>query len=719
MTIADEKLKSASARHMLFKVTPKKHLASSLSVYSTNFPFTTYVMDLVHPVEKILLSGFDIPETIAIPTAGSLYYHDEDQGKLYISNSEDLTGSSFHTILYFNLFFTGETTRYVNEDPLDSGSAIREWQPKITKYPSINQSVKNITAGVFSISSISLEIIDTDDLIKDLLDIDTTLNGSSVTGWQSINNTYEKIYQGKVKSIKPRDSNVTLSILDNFSNLNSEASMGDSEDEIFADRDTYPDLDKNIDKTPIPFFFGKTTQTINHSNEDINFNGSYRGLALGSNEAINIANATDGVQGGDDGLTDGINNLFILGRVGPGGIATQFEGTISAVSHPIDSEFVTVTASGHNFKYGDAFGLSRSGDSNFDAYAYVVEVSVGSYKIMTVTPSFDLKSPSNASEQLTVGNISFDGLHKSIQIRFYLGSPQTSGTNSAHYTPPMGFFPLAGTYIEETLASGNKLIKLNLDKLQLGFLQPFFDPSKHKIIFSMTPADTSTHSEIVGDICSLAGLETNSASFTQAQTDLSESCLFQIPFKGQSQYPTYHKVVEKILQSTFGILYLDNELEVNYQILSLPSLGDDTNDSSILARTSRVLIEYNDVQTKIEGNNKHYNNTVSTSFGDTPFASEENTKAKYLNGFDKKQVIEHVLENFDSQAAKILGFLSKRRVEYSFDIATELVDKIIGDDLSLSTFVLIGGSVTENVKIIGLKKSNNKTTALTIDLKGL
>ena len=706
MTIADEKLKSASERHMLFKITPKRYINDSLVFVSG----IVYSMTQTQKMESVERNGVALSNGSSSTPIADEWYHDESTNTLYVGLSSAPNEDTNVIISLFNLFVTGSKTRYVTEDPLNPSSTIREWEPKLVKEPSVSQSVRNLSAGVFSISNISIDIIDVDSSIKDLLDIDTSFNNSSVTAWQAINDLYVKIYQGKVKSISPKSTTITLKIDDNFSSLFSEATMGDAESEITATRSTYPDLDSKLQSAPIPYFFGKSTHGIIENNTD---HGSitYKGLSKGTNVAINISNSSDDIAN----QTDPDNNIFILGRVGPGGIAMQDFGTITAISHPIGSFQVFVTATGHNYKYGDGFSLRRD-DLGFDTLVLgeIIDVSTTGYTIQTRKIfTGQLIAPANAGEQLTVANIEIF-IRESVQLRYHIFTgEQIIGDKVSYYSLPIGH---GLTTTQEVLDSGNILVKIDLRDVTK-YTQ--FNVSDHKLIFTMTPADSAGHSEVVEKLCELSGLTINTASFAQAQIDLDESCIFQLPFKGQRRNTSYLKVIERIMQSTLGILYLNNDIEVNYNILSAPTSGDKVDDKSIINNTSRVLIEYNDIYTKLEAQNSGYSSLMSVAEGDEPFFSSEDNKAKYLNNITKKKNVEHVLEDFVSQGSKILNFVSNRRVEYTFDVATDLIDSLIGDDLSLSTFVLIGGLATEDVKIISIKKSSDKVTATATDLKGL
>jgi len=176
------------------------------------------------------------------------------------------------------------------------------------------------------------------------------------------------------------------------------------------------------------------------------------------------------------------------------------------------------------------------------------------------------------------------------------------------------------------------------------------------------------------------------------------------------------KVLEKIMESVLGVLYIDENLEANYQIIAAPAAG--TSIGETLTTATAANIEYQDIITAFKGENKHYNRVASIHEPDDPYFYLENTKAKHLNKSEKIKEFDHVMQGMTARAQDILDLLSNRRVTYTVTVATELTDANLGDDITLAGKILVGAT-SENIKIVSIKKSPSKITVKATDLKGL
>jgi hypothetical protein len=67
----------------------------------------------------------------------------------------------------------------------------------------------------------------------------------------------------------------------------------------------------------------------------------------------------------------------------------------------------------------------------------------------------------------------------------------------------------------------------------------------------------------------------------------------------------------------------------------------------------------------------------------------------------------------------IKNYLASRQAVYSFKTATKLLDANIGDDITLESDIVLGGSGSVNLKIISLEKSANGVQVEATDLLGL
>jgi len=721
MTIADEKIKSSSERFMLFKLTPKRSVGNDLQLISSP-GLALYEMDFDYPVEHVT-SNLESNMT----QAGQLplvqvyeWFYDKENKKLHVSLDFGEDASANIIIAYFNVYLTGEKTRYFHDDPVALSGGIVEWQPKISRFPTIMESIKNIISGVFSISSLSFDVIDTDKSLRSLLDVNTTFFNSEIKVWSFINSERFLSYVGKVTKIKPTTNSLNFTVLDQFSTLSSVASMGDSDDRIYAKKTFFPSLEnESIDK-PIPYFFGVTSHSkmkkTTYENQGAN------GLGVGFLPEMNS------IFEGNEAIKNNAKK-YILGRTGSSGIANQNVGTITNVSGLAGGllgyeTFMFFESTGHNMKINDTFKVD-SADSSKTYFCCVSELSGSLFSQIDgfTCKVFSIDPQGRAADwSLVEGGLNFDDFINhpvTAASTFYLGkSVQVRVKYNDGISRPVGMNRTAGFVTETTLPSGNKLIELDLNAQNNPDGSNEFDTEPEAVYFTMTSSDDASHENVVQKILQSSGLNVDVTSITQAGIDLDVECLFQIPFAGSDVFPTYLKVLEKVCESTLSMVYVNNDLEASYEVIKAPAantqqIGDD------LSNAGRLQVEYQDIATTIIGRNKHYNTISSSQESTGPNVILSDEESKFLNGIEKTKVIEHVLRDVGTRFQEILNLISKRRITYSFDVATELADARINDNITLTGSILVGNELTRNAKVVSLKKSPSKITTQVIDLEGL
>jgi hypothetical protein len=136
--------------------------------------------------------------------------------------------------------------------------------------------------------------------------------------------------------------------------------------------------------------------------------------------------------------------------------------------------------------------------------------------------------------------------------------------------------------------------------------------------------------------------------------------------------------------------------------------GEQVDDTSILQGSLKESIDYNDIKTTIIAKNPH----VPVETGEETFERETSIKSKYLNEMDVTLELTHCLDDISGRIDDLLALRSSRKRGYSFEVATQLVDSIIGDDVTLS-------DRTANVKITNIQKNGSKVSIDAEDLGDL
>ena len=136
--------------------------------------------------------------------------------------------------------------------------------------------------------------------------------------------------------------------------------------------------------------------------------------------------------------------------------------------------------------------------------------------------------------------------------------------------------------------------------------------------------------------------------------------------------------------------------------------GEQVDDTTILKVSLKESIDYNDIKTIIIARNPHY----PVYNGEETYERETSLKSKYLNEMDVTLELTHCLDDISGRIDDLLALRSSRKKGYSFEVATQLVDSIIGDDVTLS-------DRTANVKITNIQKNGSKVSIDAEDLGDL
>jgi hypothetical protein len=250
------------------------------------------------------------------------------------------------------------------------------------------------------------------------------------------------------------------------------------------------------------------------------------------------------------------------------------------------------------------------------------------------------------------------------------------------------------------------------------------EPNSDRVFYQCVtdPTDDRNHSDILKDIIESAGLTTNAASFTAAKSALSMEALFTIPFDGESSFPTYREVIEKILFSTRGYLLLNDSNEVEYHLFDAPSSSQTIEERDFLLNTLGIKIDYKDIVTSLSCKND--NGYVDWQFSDSHVNARQsenstNNKAKFLHETNRSENYDVIVKELSTSRNRILSLLGERRATYFYETKGRHFESLIGDDDGLNITGLLGTDTTRDVKAVSLTKSKEKTIVKAMDLLGL
>jgi len=165
-----------------------------------------------------------------------------------------------------------------------------------------------------------------------------------------------------------------------------------------------------------------------------------------------------------------------------------------------------------------------------------------------------------------------------------------------------------------------------------------------------------------------------------------------------------------------GILYANNNFELEYQLLSAPSSSSAITNDRYLKDSLAIDIDYQDIVTQLIAYNPHRSWDEALDAAKSPSETVTSAVAEHLHGVKNTVRFRHVLEQITDRIADIFAIMSNRRAIYSFSTATKNLDSEIGDDLQLESDQLLGGESARDLKIISLDKSADRVDVEATDL---
>lgn len=719
--------KRDTERFLLVRLAPARHMVSEFSSAGSN----NYTATVTEPVARVTLNGADMTEGTPGALANGEYSYDHATSALVVNTTlGPPDDDDCIVVVYRQLFFTSKPegiTAYA--DPEDDETPLVVWKPKLLRSPNLSQSIANmVNGGVFTIQDSSVSIDNSDNAFQAYLGANDSFHDKAVDIWVALKSTaaYEddtvlattdniqRIYTGKVRKIGVDRRAVTLNFYDSFSRLTQPAYMGDSVDECFAFRRTggFPNLDPSKNGTPIPLVLGRQSK----------FNYLDANYALATNPGGLFADSVNHGACIDFSTSAGTsaNREWVLGRLPKSIKVLNLGSGYSLASSGGSSLPFTLTATGavgHNLEVGDLL-QSRSGDPNptqstFNIWVVTSTTSTG--WVARTRESF-VGSPPNPNGGSWHALVGIDAplvfLFEGNRLVAQLHSGANGGTGAASTTTDF-------TFTETTTAGGHQLIKIDLvDNFEAEY-GITFHPSTHSIGYVMRQNDgDNLHGEVMQAIVEAAGLEVDQDSFDDANTGLAVNALFQIPYEDETEYGDYLRYAQDLCESALAVLSLTDDGKAKYDLLAAPGAGDVESDDRVIEGSMSIDVEYNDIYTSIETSNPHYASVDAMELADGPNQSRTNNVAIHLHEVKKNRIFKHLLEGIGTRVDAILSVISNRFATYRFAFAKKYIDGNLNDDVTITDEWLLGAAASDNLKILGIDKSEREVSIVATDLEG-
>jgi len=708
MAIADEKIKPATRRHVLFDVVCKYNIKNDITqVDGQPAQYQEIILpELLRYVRKLVVSGVTytaVPDS-SLPGTDEFSYNLETR-KLILNKTNHSVIADNAFIVFSDLHYTIEQARYYDYTDLYGATFEVEYKPRVKKAPSLSQSVKNVYSGIISFSRYNIQMIDVDNELKDLLSQKISFYNATTKIRYFVNDVLAETMTGKITDLSISNNGLSFGVTDVFNQLKSDALFGDSIEDVTLTTADYPNLDPSLENHIVPYVVGKQ---------------SFCETGRASNSSV--LSMVDGLQGinikyNEDQPFE--NDDFILCRVGPSGVAMQSFGTGAVLTHNLNDDFFTVTLGpGANIVYGDALYIAVDDIFDTDHLYYCICTS-----LTATTATFTTYDRFTAKKTLTNLAYKIDmsdvDLHYSIQATLI-------GPDGVVY--PLLFADEQPNLQFTTLPSGNKLVKLVGVG---GGVWGAYPTTNSKLIFSIQTNESGDHTNLVKRLLDVSGIEYNASNIDGAQSVMDSKCCLQIPSKGSNSVPSNLDVMETILKSTLGFLYTNNLGNITYKLLEqITSTVQDVKDQDINESSWDINVEYQDICNIVEYKNIYYsqsqslfNDNKTNPYDGSNFNLSDND-SKHLNEIDNTFTVDHCLTNYLGPASeqyynRYKNLVKNPRNTYSLSVSTILANNTVADEIELnSENCKLGGVSPRDLKVLSLKKSIENIKITATDLEG-
>jgi hypothetical protein len=246
----------------------------------------------------------------------------------------------------------------------------------------------------------------------------------------------------------------------------------------------------------------------------------------------------------------------------------------------------------------------------------------------------------------------------------------------------------------------------------------------------------SKASEICEDIVSATDIDT-ALQFApdQSPTWMDPDIVLCLPYIGDSDFPTFRDVVQKILTTSLSCLYFDNEGKARYKSF-FDGIYDDVSDienqsginpddSINQSNSKNFSIKFDLYDQYSQVYFKPINAPQSGS------ASADESESWYLYGgyaeskLYKSNKIYEVETLLDVTKPPVYGdffneyrrLITGRNATYSVDVHSRHFKLYVGDDIKLSRKAIIGNETEKYVRVVSISKASNESRLKLLDLK--
>jgi len=699
----------------LVRINPTRLLQSSNFV---SLGSNLYEIEFPYIPSNLTVSKTDYTQVTTTPTSEEFSYNETNQKiTVYLASAP----SNFVITVDYYIFLTTKDSVTFNEEPEDSNSSLRFWNPRLNKKIGVTYDLKEVVNGILSVNSTNIEINNIDGWFNQYTTKYDSFNKKPVQIWDAIDNleNIQKAFKGRTGNISVDEESVSIDLEDEFTKLNTQATMGDNSEEVTFQIDTYPNLQPNAEGRAIKYIFGKSSV---FSTKAWNFDSSTP-LPFSALNTENMEKATciDYVE--YDPSNPSGSREWVCCRIGSEG-TQDFSDTVSVsniVLQQIDSydalyRFTVSNAS--LYQIGDNFEVTQGGNTihlfvqNTDQannYIYLTNELNTATGLNLTAGQPDVNIVSNDMPSIVIRYK--DDIDTGVYPREFSAYYDTSGTDQGY------------TATTTTTSGGNKLIKITFGDLYEGiFGIPAITPDQCDIFYRVKPKHSEqTHGKAIKKMIEKAGIDLDTTSINQVDTDLSANVKFSIPNVDETEFGSYLSYCQDILKSTLGYFTLNKSFEIEYNLFETPSTTDIVDENKILKESYSYDIEYDNLTTGLIAYNPHF---LSDGYAyENPYSSnfQSSEEAEQLHGIVNVDRFKSPLELTSTlRLADIFAIKSQRYLTIKIKTKFSELQKIIGDDLQIEYDGKLPGNVDNiDAKIVSISQNSKDLSIILTDLYDL
>lgn len=700
-TFATETLKQASYRMAYVRLTPARYVVDDLAnegggIYSMTFSF---------PVVRVERNGVAISSTVSNPPGSNDQYYANEASSTFKVKLAAAPSASNIIVVYYYIFIS---TSALSAPTLPTDTiGFRVWEPRIINSPEVSLSMSDVITGVFSLSSGTLEIANSDRWFNQFLTANDSFKNKDIAVWFAINDVggnAQKVFRGTMTSVNLGSDSVSIGYSDGFASMQRPAYMGDSYLEAYFRRETgsFPTMNPAQNGMPCRYIVGWSSRYQQIASDDAVY--TYQD-SVGTGDQIDQYYEDAVCTNYTQAIGTSANRVWGLCRIKAGKLKTQTFGSITRVYSHADAIHYYIKFSGHNLKVGETVKWTEAAVVYYGQVVYntAFTYSGNSYDcaIVAATGGTAMSTSSTFTSQSGVALYWYDASATAWRT-LYSTRDYTTSTSST--------------------TGGNDYVQITLvNNFEANFGAAAIDPSTDYIkwrVFQDVSSNAARHATILGNICTAAGLTKDAVTFDAVGSSLAVDCMFSMPNCDETEYRSYLEYAQDLLGGTLGFIAMNDLEQVEYHLLDTPSSTNSRDANLCLANSVECAVEYQDVITEVIASNPH--NVAQRVLDDTngPSISRTSLKAKYLHGIDASLSLRHPLENIGLRIDAIINLRSNRRALYQFKTSTIDLTTELGDDLQLETN-LLGTATSDDLTVIGYQRGLDSTTITATDLEGL